>query len=299
MVQTNTVGGVHLSTDANQNSFFGGDYEGRTNEINIIAGAEDNKFYGGVLGAGIINDNGTRTILSGVTSPGASSDTQVNNLTVDGNSTTTGTGRVVGELTLQADLRIGDSPSNNDYTFSRVVNTFSINAETGVNTDAFSQVASIDPSGNLSVDGNVNGVDLSNVVQIDSESDQTSINLGIADSYTNLLTMTPAGNDVIACKTCYDISAYWDTNNGSITVKGKHGIDDRTPDEATWTFSEFDPGEEVVIYTNRASAPTLAGTGLTFNELPNSDGHVAATDQVYTFFGTAITNVIDYIVTTR
>lgn len=70
----------------------------------------------------------------------------------------------------------------------------------------------------------------------------------------------------------------WNTDNGAVTMDGWKAADDRTIDEGTFTFSDCDPGEKFTVWINRGSAPTLAGTGLTFNQLPNTTAFAAATE---------------------
>lgn len=62
----------------------------------------------------------------------------------------------------------------------------------------------------------------------------------------------------------------------TIAMDGWKMYDDQTADAATITLSDCDPGETLTVYINRASAPTLAGTGLTFNPLPNTTAFTAS-----------------------
>lgn len=82
--QSNGDDGVHLSADASYNAIFGGDYEGNTgDEIFITSGAVENKIIGGVIG-GTIVDNGTRTIIDGLSGTSLNANSQLNIVTVKG-----------------------------------------------------------------------------------------------------------------------------------------------------------------------------------------------------------------------
>ena len=69
---------------------------------------------------------------------------------------------------------------------------------------------------------------------------------------------------------------------------------DSSTDAATITLSDCDPGETLTVYINRASAPTLAGTGLTFNQLPNTTAFASATDMMIIFEVSYDSTTIDY-----
>ena len=69
---------------------------------------------------------------------------------------------------------------------------------------------------------------------------------------------------------------------------------DEATDAGTITLSDCDPGETLTVYINRASAPTLAGTGLTFNQLPNTTAFAAATQMAIYFEVSHDGTTIDY-----
>jgi len=80
----------------------------------------------------------------------------------------------------------------------------------------------------------------------------------------------------------------------TIAMDGWKMYDDQTADAATITLSDCDPGETLTVYINRASAPTLAGTGLTFNQLPNTTAFAAATTMMIIFEVAYDGTTIDY-----
>ena len=80
----------------------------------------------------------------------------------------------------------------------------------------------------------------------------------------------------------------------TITMDGWKMYDDSTADAGTITLSDCEPGEQVTVYINRASAPTLAGTGLTFNPLPNTTAFASATDMMIIFQVAFDGTTIDY-----
>lgn len=106
------------------------------------------------------------------------------------------------------------------------------------------------------------------------QTDETGIRIGIFDDQASLDAATLGAADIGVCKTCTPMkvipTATWDTDNGAVAMDGWKGVDDRTIDEPTWTFSECGFGEKLTVWINRASAPTLAGSGLTFNPLPGN-----------------------------
>ena len=82
--------------------------------------------------------------------------------------------------------------------------------------------------------------------------------------------------------------------SATVTMEGWKMYDDQTTDAATITLSDCDPGETLTVYINRASAPTLAGTGLTFNQLPNTTAFAAATEMMIIFEVAYDGTTIDY-----
>ena len=80
----------------------------------------------------------------------------------------------------------------------------------------------------------------------------------------------------------------------TITMDGWKMYDDSTADAGTITLSDCEPGEQLTVYINRASAPTLAGTGLTFNPLPNTTAFASATDMMIIFQVAFDGTTIDY-----
>ena len=80
----------------------------------------------------------------------------------------------------------------------------------------------------------------------------------------------------------------------TIAMDGWKMYDDQTTDAATITLSDCDPGETLTVYINRASAPTLAGTGLTFNQLPNTTAFASATTMMIIFEVAYNGTTIDY-----
>jgi hypothetical protein len=80
----------------------------------------------------------------------------------------------------------------------------------------------------------------------------------------------------------------------TIAMDGWKMYNDQTADAATLTLSDCDPGESLTVYINRASAPTLAGTGLTFNQLPNTTAFAAATQMGIYFEVSYDGTTIDY-----
>lgn len=80
----------------------------------------------------------------------------------------------------------------------------------------------------------------------------------------------------------------------TIAMDGWKMYDDQTADAATITLSDCDPGETLTVYINRASAPTLAGTGLTFNQLPNTTAFASATQMMIIFEVAYDGTTIDY-----
>ena len=135
--------------------------------------------------------------------------------------------------------------------------------------------------------------------------------LGGADKITNLVKGTKTEieswptdeNRMDVCENCPPMvvidSSAWDTANGTVTIEGGlTGIDDRTADEGTWTFNDLEAGERIIVHANRGSAPILAATGWTFNELTGTQGFNVSTDQVWEFIPNAI-GEIDYAVADR
>ncbi|EAR15445.1 autotransporter outer membrane beta-barrel domain-containing protein [Robiginitalea biformata] len=82
--------------------------------------------------------------------------------------------------------------------------------------------------------------------------------------------------------------------SATITMEGWKMYDDETADAGTITLSDCDPGETLTVYINRASAPTLAGTGLTFNQLPNTTAFAAATQMAIYFEVSHDGTTVDY-----
>lgn len=80
----------------------------------------------------------------------------------------------------------------------------------------------------------------------------------------------------------------------TIAMEGWKMYDDQTADAATITLSDCEPGETLTVYINRAGAPTLAGTGLTFNQLPNTTAFAAATEMGIYFEVAYNGTTIDY-----
>lgn len=80
----------------------------------------------------------------------------------------------------------------------------------------------------------------------------------------------------------------------TIAMDGWKMYDDQTADAATITLSDCDPGETLTVYINRASAPSLAGTGLTFNQLPNTTAFASATTMMIIFEVAYDGTTIDY-----
>jgi hypothetical protein len=253
-----------------------------------------------------VSDQVTVTITGG-SADGLGPDGDKGDITVGGSGTTLTIDNNVITIDKMGDNSVGTAELSDGSITAAKIQTGVIGASElamdAVGTD------DLDDGANSPTDGYLVAVDNGNEftyvdpstlsdVKVDSESDESTINIGIANDLASLNAMTAAGNDIIVCKTCYDITTLWDTANGTITVNGKHATDDRTVDEATWTFNDFNGGEEVIVYTNRTSAPTLAGA--TYNELTDySEGFVSGVDQVWTFFGTAISGTVDYIVTNR
>jgi hypothetical protein len=82
--------------------------------------------------------------------------------------------------------------------------------------------------------------------------------------------------------------------SATIEMEGWKMYDDQTTDAATITLSDCDAGETLTVYINRASAPTLAGTGLTFNQLPNTTAFAGATEMMIIFEVAYDGTTIDY-----
>ncbi len=83
-------------------------------------------------------------------------------------------------------------------------------------------------------------------------------------------------------------------STATVTMNGHKMYNDQTADAGTLTLSDCDAGETLLVYINRASAPTLAGAGLTYNALPNTTAFAAAT-QMGIFFQVAYDGTtIDY-----
>lgn len=85
----------------------------------------------------------------------------------------------------------------------------------------------------------------------------------------------------------------------TIAMDGWKMYDDQTADAATITLSDCDPGETLTVYIDRASAPTLAGTGLTFNQLPNTTAFAGATTMMIIFEVAYDGETIDYFYVER
>ncbi|EAR14668.1 hypothetical protein [Robiginitalea biformata] len=82
--------------------------------------------------------------------------------------------------------------------------------------------------------------------------------------------------------------------SATIAMDGWKMYNDETADAATITLSDCEPGETLTVYINRASAPTLAGTGLTFNQLPNTTAFAAATQMAIYFEVSHDGTTVDY-----
>lgn len=88
--QSNTGDGVHFSADAAYNVLIGGDYEACTgDEIFVTAAAVENKIIGGVMN-GTIVDNGTRTIIDGLSGDSRNASSTFNDVTINGDLVVTG-----------------------------------------------------------------------------------------------------------------------------------------------------------------------------------------------------------------
>jgi hypothetical protein len=122
---------------------------------------------------------------------------------------------------------------------------------------------------------------------------------------STLVTMVTDADDNITWVRSYP-KGYKPTSvhdTATIYMDGDSVYDDTTADASTITLSNCDVGETLKVYINRASMPTLAGTDLVFNQLPNTTAFEAATDMVITFIVTPLLSsgdrIIDYYLTER
>ena len=130
-------------------------------------------------------------------------------------------------------------------------------------------------------------------VAIDSIYVGTTAQIDAANLGTDVIAFPTDGNPMSVIAT-----GDWDTANGAVTMVSWQGVDDRTIDEATITLSDCDPGEALTVYINRATAPTLAGTGLTFNDI-GTVAFAAATEQKIEFEVAIDGTTIDYFYVNR
>ena len=98
-------------------------------------------------------------------------------------------------------------------------------------------------------------------------------------------------NEVVICSDCSPAEV---VTTATIAMDGWKMYNDQTTDAATITLSDADPGETLTVYIDRASDPSLAGAGLTFNNLPNTDAFSANTEMAIYFEVAYDGTTIDY-----
>lgn len=141
-------------------------------------------------------------------------------------------------------------------------------------------------------------IEVADSLAVKITSDITGVTGGTA--IKNMYFQTEAGQDTDGtppagvASLCINCSPAEVVATATIAMDGWKMYDDQTADAATITLSDCDPGETLTVYINRASAPTLAGTGLTFNQLPNTTAFASATTMMIIFEVAYDGTTIDY-----
>jgi hypothetical protein len=173
-----------------------------------------------------------------------------------------------------------------------------INVEDGAAAD---QTLSLGGTGNKDLtieDGNT--IDLTGVDGIDPDNVVGTISGRTGTDVTSVMLQTQAQFDSDGATSTGEVVFISDASpaevvtSATIAMEGWKMYNDSSTDAATITLSDCDPGETLTVYINRASAPTLAGTGLTFNQLPNTTAFAAATDMMIIFEVSYDSTTIDY-----
>lgn len=91
--------------------------------------------------------------------------------------------------------------------------------------------------------------------------------------------------------------------SSTINMVGNRIYNDESLDAGTLTLNNASVGATLKMYINRTAMPTLAGSGVEYNQLPNTQEFITNTPMVATFIVTPIINsgskVVDYFLTER
>lgn len=120
-----------------------------------------------------------------------------------------------------------------------------------------------------------------------------------SDQITNLVSATaseiesdpPASTTLAICSDCAPATI---VTSATIDLDSKDIMFNDSSDAATITFNNAKAGSTAYIYINRSSAPTLAGSGLTFNPVPGSAAFASNTDMVICFHVRYDGTTVDY-----
>ncbi|TLP81346.1 hypothetical protein [Maribacter sp. ACAM166] len=121
-----------------------------------------------------------------------------------------------------------------------------------------------------------------------------------SDAITNIISMTQAEFDANAPDaTTFSIitDAAPSTVVTSATVdldESKLMYNDQTADAGTLTFNNAKAGGSITVFINRSAAPTLAGSGITFNQVPNTTAFASGTEMAIYFEAIYDGTTIDY-----
>ena len=222
---------------------------------------------------------------------------------------------ISGDNQFQDNLKVkGESVSNNSFfglyknDGTTIIGGFS--GYGGTNTVEFgnsisSESFSIDGSGNYKLSGfsggGNQGLGVDNTGQLfAADYVEGTISGRAGTDVTNVMLQTQAQFDSDGATSTGEVVFISDASpaevvtSATIAMEGWKMYNDSSTDAATITLSDCDPGETLTVYINRASAPTLAGTGLTFNQLPNTTAFAAATDMMIIFEVSHDGTTIDY-----
>jgi len=121
-----------------------------------------------------------------------------------------------------------------------------------------------------------------------------------SDAITNIISMTQAeynagSKNASTYHIITDAPLIDVVTSSTISLNQKNiQYNDQSTDVGTITFNNVVPGGSATVYINRASAPTLSGTGLTFNQLPNTTSFSSGTQMAIYFEAIYNGTTIDY-----
>ena len=202
---------------------------------------------------------------------------------------------------LNSDISLGASTDGWLFSWDQSTGHFTVVDPSTIGGGTDDQTLSLGGTGNKDLmieDGNT--IDLTGVNGIDPDNVVGTISGRTGTDVTSVMLQTQAQFDSDGATSTGEVVFISDASpaevvtSATIAMEGWKMYNDSSTDAATITLSDCDPGETLTVYINRASAPTLAGTGLTFNQLPNTTAFAAATDMMIIFEVSYDSTTIDY-----